>query len=288
MESKLEEMLARRIAELADEAHPLSVGSDELTRRVQRRRHARNATIIAVAGAAAAAAVGVPQIWAATRPGGHPGTTTSSSPDILIGAAPPPGVDAPPKYCGAQRQTSATTPAPGQSAPPDQAVLGRAASTIENVVGGGKVVTKGARQPGPLERWFAGLAIDNTWRKVTVYRLPSDRLDTAICGAVHDVTVEIRGAYRNKADAGSLVSQIAAQPKQPTFEIFSVGPLPDGRIEINTDHPAEAAKALSRYGPGIITHQSSSPRPLQGGDLGPAQNAPTAGVAPATPHTTPS
>ncbi|MEV4252934.1 hypothetical protein AB0J52_07160 [Spirillospora sp. NPDC049652] len=292
MESKLEEMLARRIGELADEAHPLSVGSAELTRRVRRRRRARNATIVAVAGAAAATAVGIPQIWAASRPAGQPATTGTigtRSPNTLIAVAPPPGVDAPPKYCGAPRRSTPLTPDPTSSSPPDQAALGRAAATIQNVVGGGKEVTKHGRRPGPLERWYAGLAIDTAWRKVIVYRLPSERLDTAVCGAVHDVTVEIRGAYRNEADANRVVSQIMARPKQPAFDIFSVGPLPDGRIEVATDHPAEAARALAHYGPGITTRQSSRPRPLNGGgNVGPAQNTPTTGLMPATPHTTPS
>ncbi|WP_026416962.1 hypothetical protein [Actinomadura oligospora] len=288
MESKLEDMLARRIADLAGEAHPLSVGSEELTRRVRRRRRARNTTLVVVAGAAAATAVGIPQIWAATRPAGHPGATTgSTSPDTMIAAAPPSWINAPAKYCGTPRKTTPSTPQPGSSGPPGQAALDRAARAIENAVGGGKEVTKGGRQPGPLERWYAGLAIDNTWHKVTVYRLPSDRLDTAVCGAVHDVTVEIRGAYRNETDAGRLVTQIMAQPKQPTFEIFGGGPLPDGRIDINTDHPAEAAKALARYGPGIITHQSSRPEPLQGGNLGPAEPSLPGGTAPVPPQTTP-
>ncbi|RFU43551.1 hypothetical protein DZF91_00495 [Actinomadura logoneensis] len=289
MESKLEEMLARRIGELADEAHPLSVGSDELTRRVRRRRRVRNTTIVAVAGAAAATAVGIPQIWAATRPAGHPGPTTSTSRDIMVAVAPPPGVDAPPKFCGAPRRTSPAAPSPGSSGPPDQPALGRAAATIQNVVGGGKEVTKNGRRPGPLERWYAGLAMDTAWRKVVVYRLPSDRLDTAVCGAVRDVTVEIRGAYRNEADAQRLVSQIMAQPKQPTFEIFGIGPLPDGRIEVSTDHPGEAVKALSHYGPGITARQATSPSPLNGGNtLGPARNAPSGGLTTTSPRTTPS
>ncbi|MFC4913388.1 hypothetical protein [Actinomadura gamaensis] len=289
MESKVEEMLARRIAELADEAHPLSVGPDELARRVRRRRRTRNATVVVVAGAAAATAVGIPQIWAATRPSGHPGTATgSASPDIMIAAAPPPGVAAPPKYCGAARRTTPTTPDPRQSAPPDQAALDRAARTIENVVGGGKEITKNGRRPGPLERWYAGVAIDNAWRKVIVYRLPNDRFDTAVCGAVHDVTVEIRGAYRNEADAGHIVTRIMAQPKQPTFEIFGGGPLPDGRIEVYTDHPAEATRALAAYGPGITARQASRPQPLQGSDPGSSPDTPRTGIGTVTPQTTPS
>ncbi|MEV5573020.1 hypothetical protein AB0L06_23490 [Spirillospora sp. NPDC052269] len=288
MESKLEEMLARRIADLADEAHPLSVGSEELTGRVRRRRRARNTTLVVVAGAAAATAVGIPQIWAATRPAGHPGGTTgSTSPDIMVAAAPPSWVNAPPKYCGAPRVTTPSTPEADSSGPPDQGALDRAARTIENVIGGGKEVTKGGRTPGTLERSYAGVAIDNTWRKVTVYRLPNDRLDTAVCGAVHDVTVEIRGAYRNETDAGRIVTQIVAQPKHPTFEIYGVGPLPDGRIQVDTDHPAEAAKALAHYGPGIVTRQSSRSQPLRGGDLGPAKPGPPGDPVPTTPQITP-
>lgn len=293
MESKLEELLARRIGELADEAHPLSAGSAELTRRVRRRRRTRNATIAVVAGAAAATAVGVPQIWAATHPTVHPDIATgrgsvSVSPELKLGAAPPPGVNAAPKFCGAPRHTTPSTPGPHQSGPPDQAALDRAARTIENVVGGGKEVTKGGRKAGPLERWYAGLAIDTTWRKVTVYRVPNDRLDTAVCGAVRDVTVEIRGAYRNEADANRIVAQIMAHPKQPTFEVFSGGHLPDGRIEVTTDHPAEAAGVLAHYGPGITARQGTRPTtaPFVGGGAGPAN--PKTGIAPATPRTTPS
>ncbi|MFC5181748.1 hypothetical protein [Actinomadura harenae] len=288
MESKLEEILARRISDLADEAHPLSVGSEELTRRVRRRRRARNTTLVVAAGAAAATAVGIPQIWAATRPAGNPGTTGSTSPETLVAVAPPSWVNAPPKYCGAARQASPTTPEPGSSGPPDQAALARAAGTIENAIGGGKAVIKGGRRPGSLERWYAGISIDTAWRKVTVYRIPNGRLDKAVCSAVHDVTVEIRGAYRNETDADRIVTRIIGQPKHSDFEIFGVGRLPDGRIDVGTDHPAEAAKALSRYGPGIVTHQSGRSEPLQGRFLGPPSPGLAHNPAPTTPQTTPS
>ncbi|MQY03781.1 hypothetical protein [Actinomadura macrotermitis] len=247
-----EDLISRRLAELAGETGPLRVDGAQVARRVRRRR--RSGAAVAAGALATAGAIGAAWLW----PGAPP---VDRSPAVVAA----PSTARPSKYCGAPRRTSPVVAAPQASEPPDQSVLDRAARTIDRVAGGGKEVYKGGRRPGEFARWYAGVEISNEWRQVTVYRLPNARLDAAICAAAKDVTVEIRDAVRSHQEAERLVDRLLRFQKGAGFLIFTIGPEEDGSIHITTDHPDIARKVLGGYATHLTIEQGDPLQALVGG-----------------------
>ena len=230
-----EELISRRLTELAGEAGPLTADEPELMRRVLRRRAIQNGSVVAAAMAVTAGAVLLPQALS--------GSGTSR---VAADAAP-----ATAKYCGATRRVSPSPIDPRASSPAGQEALDTAAGTVERIAGAGKAVIKGGAPPGAYARWYGGVAISSEWHSVIVYRLPNPALDQAICAAIHDVTVELRPAVRSEGEAQDLASRIINNPPKQV-KIFSVAADPDGRVEVSTDNVALATKALTAYGPYLV------------------------------------
>lgn len=237
------EVISRRLNDLAGQAGPLR--TQDLRRLVRRRRKLQATSAGFACAGLAAGALGLASLLsgqAAPQPPGHALATG------------PAGDRHPPTYCGAPRRASPIPPDPQASGPADQPVLDGAAQKID-AIGGGKAVTHGWQPPGKFAPWYGGVEISTEWREVIVYRLPHPALDAAICGTVHDVTVELRDAVQSAVAANRLASQIMASidaGHHAGFLVFGVAINPDGTITIGTDHLAAARRAFARYGPYVL------------------------------------
>jgi hypothetical protein len=242
------EMIRRRFRDLADQAGPLRTGSGFL-RRVRRRRRIQGLSAVFACAGLVAGGVGVTSPLPGQSPTGSAAAARSHRPT----------------YCGAPRRLIPSAPNPRSSAPPDQRVVDNALRKIEAIGGGGKDVVKGGKPPGRFAPWYGGVEISTEWRKVIVYRLPHPALDAAICGAVHDVTVEFNYAVQSAVAANRLGNQILTEigsGHRHGFQVFEVSLPPDGRIVVGVDHPGAARKALARYGPSVVVTRARPPLPL--------------------------
>jgi hypothetical protein len=233
-----DEMISRRLQELAAQAGPLRTA--DLRRRVRRRRRILGASAVFTSAGLTAGVVGVASVLS----GQHPQ-------QVAIARA----QAHPPVYCGAPRRLNPILPDPQASAPADQVVLDSTAQAVDAIGGGGKDVIKGDKRPGRFSPWYGGVEISTEWRMVIVYRVPHPALDAAICDAVHNVTVELRYAVQSAIAANRLSGQIVTRigsGHQPGFQIFEISNGLDGRVTVGVDHPPAARKALARFGPYVL------------------------------------